>query len=230
GSEQLLVNNTIVDNHASATGAGMRVNLAPGLVALNTIFWGDTSGTGGEINTVDARPTVQYCDVQGGYTGIGNIAADPQLALPRLDSLKTTSPCIGAGTATSVPLVDIHGHPRPQPAGSNPDIGAEESSQDNPTFGVEEEHALPSAFVLSQNYPNPFNPTTTIRYSLPHRCTVTLLIYNTLGQLVATLVNGSVDAGYHEVQFNAGNLASGVYFYRLQAGSFTDVKKLLLME
>jgi hypothetical protein len=84
-------------------------------------------------------------------------------------------------------------------------------------------------FALEQNYPNPFNPTTTIRYSLPHRSHVTLTIFNTLGQKVAELVNGDIDAGSHGVRFDASNLASGVYFCRLQAESFVDAKKLLLV-
>ncbi len=89
-------------------------------------------------------------------------------------------------------------------------------------------NAVPGRFTLDQNYPNPFNPTTTIRYALPHRSNVTLAVFNTLGQQVAELVNSDIDAGSHEVQFNARNLASGVYFYRMQAGSFVDVKKLVL--
>ena len=84
-------------------------------------------------------------------------------------------------------------------------------------------------FQLLQNYPNPFNPSTTIRYALPHRSHVTLTVYNTLGQQVDQLVNANIDAGHHEIQFNATNLASGVYFYRLQAGGFVETKRLLLM-
>jgi len=83
--------------------------------------------------------------------------------------------------------------------------------------------------ALEQNYPNPFNPTTTIRYNLPHRAHISLAVFNTLGQKVAELVNDDLGGGYHEVEFNAGNLASGVYFYRLQAGSFVEVKRLVLM-
>ncbi len=85
-------------------------------------------------------------------------------------------------------------------------------------------------FRLSQNYPNPFNPTTTITYSLPHRSHVMLTVFNALGQQVATLVNGDMEPGYHTVQFDGSHLSSGMYFYRLQAGSFVDTKKLLLVK
>ena len=88
---------------------------------------------------------------------------------------------------------------------------------------------IPSEFAVYQNYPNPFNPSTTIRYAIPHRSHVTLSVFNTLGQQVAQLVNADIDAGYHEIQFNATNLASGVYFYRMQAGSYVETKKLLLV-
>ncbi len=88
---------------------------------------------------------------------------------------------------------------------------------------------IPASMELSQNYPNPFNPSTTIRYALPPRSHVTLTVFNMLGQQVATLVNGEVEAGYREVQFNASGLASGVYFYRIQAGDYTQVRKLCLI-
>ena len=89
--------------------------------------------------------------------------------------------------------------------------------------------AAPSAYSLSQNYPNPFNPATTIRYSLPHKSPVLLTVYNTLGQRVATLVQGQQEAGSYEVKFDGSALASGVYFYRLQAGSFVQTRKLILL-
>jgi hypothetical protein len=95
------------------------------------------------------------------------------------------------------------------------------------TTGVK---AVPNAatdIVLSQNYPNPFNPSTTIHYALPHQSYVTLTIYDVLGQKVAELVNGVVDAGSHDVKFDGSRLASGVYFYRLQAGGFVQTKRLM---
>jgi photosystem II stability/assembly factor-like uncharacterized protein len=94
----------------------------------------------------------------------------------------------------------------------------------------EETMTTPGSFVLHQNYPNPFNPVTLIRYELPEESKVTVKIYNVLGQEISTLVNELQDAGYKEVKFDVGNLGSGVYFYRLQAGSFTDMKKMLVIK
>ena len=89
---------------------------------------------------------------------------------------------------------------------------------------------------MEQNYPQPFNPTTTIRFALPTDSKVTLKIYNLLGQVVATLADGVVSAGYQSAQWNASNNASGVYFYRIEATSINDlsksfmqVKKMVLM-
>jgi hypothetical protein len=95
--------------------------------------------------------------------------------------------------------------------------------------GVAWDTNIPADFALLQNYPNPFNPTTTIAYGLPGDSYVTLDVYNTLGERVARLVNGEIEAGYHEVRFDASRLPSGVYFYRLQAGDFVQTRKLLLL-
>lgn len=89
---------------------------------------------------------------------------------------------------------------------------------------------VPSEFKLYQNFPNPFNPTTTILYSVPRRAAVTLIVYDVLGRKVATLVDGTKSKGEYRVEFNASRFASGVYFYRLKAGSYTRVRKLLLLK
>ena len=89
---------------------------------------------------------------------------------------------------------------------------------------------LPESFELKQNYPNPFNPVTTINYSIPSNGNVELKIYDILGREVATLVNETKAPGNYEVNFNAANLASGVYFYQLRAGDFIQTKKMILLK
>ena len=101
-----------------------------------------------------------------------------------------------------------------------------------PTIGVidNKDNSLPTVYSLSQNYPNPFNPTTNIKFGLPQAGDVSLVVYDILGRKVAELVHGNLAAGYHIVNFNATNLASGVYFYRIKAGDFVSVKKLMLLK
>jgi len=107
---------------------------------------------------------------------------------------------------------------------------------------VNENELQISDFSLSQNYPNPFNPSTIIRYSIPRSTEfnsvpqTTLKVYDILGKEIATLVNESQKSGNYEVEFNASNFASGVYFYRLQSGNpdksgqvFTETKKMILL-
>jgi hypothetical protein len=89
-------------------------------------------------------------------------------------------------------------------------------------------NALPAEYTLHQNYPNPFNPSTTISFSLPYSAGASLRVFDMLGREVATLVNGYTTSGTHEIQFNATNLASGVYFYKLTSGNFTKVNKMML--
>ncbi len=98
------------------------------------------------------------------------------------------------------------------------------------TTGVNQILEQPHEFALFQNYPNPFNPSTTIQYELPVNNNVTLSVYNVLGKEVATLVNGTIEAGVHSVQFNAANLSSGIYFYTLRAGNYVENKKMMLLK
>jgi hypothetical protein len=98
-----------------------------------------------------------------------------------------------------------------------------------------DEDDVPNRFRLSQNYPNPFNPSTEIYFSLPKSCSVSLDVYNTLGQKIATLINGPLPAGEHSALWNGtctgGQcVASGVYFYRLLAEDFSDTKKMVVMK
>jgi len=89
---------------------------------------------------------------------------------------------------------------------------------------------IPKKFALYQNYPNPFNPETNIAFELPKSSRVKIDVYNIQGKLVKTLLNKSLPAGSHVIRFNAGNLASGGYFYRIQAWKFQQVKKMILVK
>jgi len=107
-----------------------------------------------------------------------------------------------------------------------PYIGDISTSKTN----AENNSAIPFTYTLEQNYPNPFNPSTTISFTLAEKGAVTLKIYDILGKEVASLVNDELGAGEHKVIFNAANYASGVYFYRISTGTFTQSKKMVLLK
>ena len=89
---------------------------------------------------------------------------------------------------------------------------------------------MPQVYSLSQNYPNPFNPATNFSFDLPVASHVTLTIFNVLGQEVTTLIDKKMEAGSHTVEWNAARFSSGVYFYRISAGNFTETKKMMILK
>jgi len=89
---------------------------------------------------------------------------------------------------------------------------------------------VPGQIQLMDNYPNPFNPTTTIKFELPSASDTHFEIFNLLGQKVATLVDSRIEAGYHEVEWDASHYSSGIYFYRLTTGEFTQTKRMTLLK
>jgi 2',3'-cyclic-nucleotide 2'-phosphodiesterase/3'-nucleotidase/5'-nucleotidase len=104
-------------------------------------------------------------------------------------------------------------------------------SLSNPTtIGYQSLASIPEAYEMFQNYPNPFNPVTHIRYGIPTASEVNIEVYNSLGQRVAVLENDYQTAGYHVVDFDAARFPSGIYFYRIDAGSFHKMMKMILMK
>ncbi|HSP87840.1 MAG TPA: T9SS type A sorting domain-containing protein, partial [Ignavibacteriaceae bacterium] len=93
-----------------------------------------------------------------------------------------------------------------------------------------DENNITNVFTLEQNYPNPFNPSTKINFSLINSEYVTLKVYDILGKEIASLVNEEKPAGSYGVEFNAAEVSSGIYFYKLQAENFIDVKKMMLIK
>jgi hypothetical protein len=115
--------------------------------------------------------------------------------------------------------------------GNSEPIKTEADASTTITVSTEDEIAdLPVQFELFQNYPNPFNPSTTINFALPEQSDVTIRIYDVMGRRIATLLNENRTAGYHNVVWDAGSVASGTYFYRIQAGEFASVRKLTLVK
>jgi hypothetical protein len=98
------------------------------------------------------------------------------------------------------------------------------------TTAIDEPAELPQKVTLGKNYPNPFNPSTNIEFSLPQTSEIELAVYDVLGRRVATLIDGKRQAGSYSVNFDAGNLSSGVYLYRLKTAEVTKTRKMLLIK
>jgi len=100
----------------------------------------------------------------------------------------------------------------------------------NPTNLIDFLEKKPESYHLSQNYPNPFNPLTTIEYSVPQKENVKLTVYDMLGKQIAILINEVKNPGHYKINFDAQNLTSGIYFYKIEAGNFSDYKKMILIK
>jgi hypothetical protein len=211
----------------------------------NSALWADTSTTFtsdyndlyidttvASSSTVARWPSPSYrllTDWQATGQDMHSVSVMPPFVSPTdLHLLFTQTPLADAATPLPGITVDIDGDPRPTPGHSVPDMGADEFP--HPTVGIAGVEGVPLAFALDQNYPNPFNPGTTIRYALPEMSHVTLTVFNALGQQVATLVEGEMEAGCHEVKFDASSLASGVYLYQLRAGAFMETRTLMILK
>ena len=247
------VNCTFADN-SSGFGGGLDIRSGGKVSVMNSIFWYNTNQQIC-ITTTDNRIsslTLNYCDIQNGLDSIsvdtssvfnwgdGNMDANPLFVHPAGANfhLQDGSPCIGAGVDSLevsgkwfiCPPSDLEGNPRPNPAGSMPDMGAYESPLALPTAISFEGNRIPDKFALYQNYPNPFNPVTRIRFDLPRSQDVQLVVYDILGRQVAILANEKMVAGTHEFQWHAEKIPSGIYLYQIKAGDFVQTNKMILLK
>ncbi|MCF7911714.1 MAG: T9SS type A sorting domain-containing protein [Candidatus Cloacimonetes bacterium] len=235
-----LVNVTIAENRSQDYGGGLS-SYQSSTTLVNCIFWNNLPG---EIYLEDyennpGEMNIAYSDVSGGEAGVvvndnhlnwlgHNIDADP-LFMDIINGdyhLESSSPCVDAGTDYFIyedeVLVDLS---EEQYWGSDPDLGAYEYFSDDSA----EAEILPVGISM-HNFPNPFNPETRIYFELQEPVKVKLSVYNVKGQLAEELINDNLEAGEHDVVWDASRMSSGVYLVRLQAGVETTVGKVLLLK
>jgi len=242
GTVSTLNNNVFYGNVSTTEGGAVFCHFASPEI-INSIFWADSAATGGDEIRADTAsfPVITYCDVQGGWQGIGNIDSDPLFRDPSGGDFhlmaiacgdSADSPCINAGHPDSIDIVlgCLFGL-----GGPRADMGAYGGNNGDWITGVggdeySKSETLPEKISLSQNYPNPFNAATTIKFMLPESGIVKLTVFDLLGRRVQTLINGYKNAGNQSVNFDAFLLSSGVYFYRLEAGGKVETKRMVLLK
>jgi len=221
GASVSITNSTIYNNETNNND--LSVPSGCKMTIKNSIIWKDKIG----VDT-DATIEVTYSDVEGGFTGTGNIDANPMFCdswsgtWPQLAGnyhLTYLSPAIGSGeNGVNMGAFDV-----------GCDIDSTMLALDEFFEGT------PTEFALHENYPNPFNPTTTLRFDLPQVSDATVTIYNMLGQKVRTFNMNDTPAGYHSVTWNATNdygdpVGAGMYLYQLRANQFVKTKKMVLLK
>jgi hypothetical protein len=237
-------------------GGGLYLNSPTSIITNSTIAYNSNQGLARATGTVTiwnsilffntaeqiagTAVSVSHSDVQGGFSGQGNIDANPILLSTNCPQIVPPSPCIDAGDTTRAyyDVCFVNGNRQRSWGSTRNDMGAHggpgacgwDSSQLCIIVGVENnKEGSPRQFGLSQNFPNPFNPTTKINFSIPTSSFTMLKVFDILGKEVATLVNEELKPGGYETTWDASGFASGVYLYRLHAGGFLDTKRLLLL-
>lgn len=238
----IITNNTIINNHSQKQGGGIQI-WSTSAEIRNNIVRNNTATQGGDQIQLLSSPATQvtYSNVEGGWTGIGNIDADPYFE-DQTFILSDSSACIDAGDPdTTYNDPEDPSNPGnavfPAKGTLRNDMGAfggpnsaELSSFTITSIEEQSSTSLPADFKLEQNYPNPFNAKTNFEFWIADFGFVTLKIYNVLGNEIATIVNEEKPAGEHRVEFDAGQLASGIYLYRLSSGSYSQTRKMILLK
>lgn len=249
-----IINNTIIKNHADMKGGALYTKSAAPTV-MNSILWNNHAPEGSEIYVESGTVEVTYSDVMGGWTGTGNIDANPKHISVFL-LLNNKSPCIDAGNPDPIyndpESSTFPGYAKFPARGTiRNDMGAFGGpyadgwwnffsfSKEMESAEFEEENVnayLPETITLGQ-YPNPFNPKTKITYKLPQSANVTLQVFDVLGNEIKTLVMETQQPGDYEVEFDGSGLASGIYLCRIQiipangvGQTFVETKKMILLK
>jgi hypothetical protein len=239
GTSNLLLNN-ILSYNESHNGGGIYIDNTSSQTAnflTNNIIWGNVAPNNPQISNEGNRPlTVSYCDIDGGWQGVGNIDIDPlfrDTASGDFHLMSTfcgdpyDSPCIDAGDPT---IQDYLLNCAWGLGSQLSDMGAY-GGGDSILQAIGEQAALlPDSPFLLYNYPNPFNSSTAIEFYLPEDVKIELSIYNLLGQEIAVIYKGLVASGEHTISWNAASYPSGIYFAGLKAGSRTITRKMVYLK
>jgi parallel beta-helix repeat protein len=231
----IIMNNVFSGNKAGHGGAVSSWRSATYLI--NNILWGDSASTrGNEIDTSgDTWVSASYCDIRGGWEGVGNIDIDPGFRDPAAGDFHLQS--INCGNVADSPCIDT-GNPEYADSllacgwglgATRSDMGAYSGTIPSWVFVAEQESQLPVAFSLTQNYPNPFNAGTMIQYELMEAGDVDLVIFDILGKQILDLKVGWKPAGAYSLRWDAAKLPSGVYFCRLNVGGRSITRKMVLL-
>jgi len=240
---------TVANNSCDLEAGGIQMAHGCTPMIINSILWGNGTwqvALGGTDGYMPDSVYVAYSNIQGGLSDIwqglgqknwldGNIDTEPLLNDSTTGdfSLLEASPCIDTGIASfelnGVSVLDM------LPSdyiGVCPDMGAWEHAE---IVAVEGIISRPEAFLVHQNYPNPFNPSTTISYELPAQSDVSIIVYDVLGQAVATLTSEHQTAGYQTVQWDGTNsqglqVGAGMYLYTIKANQYVDTRKMILLK
>ncbi len=169
--------------------------------------------------TIAVGDTVEWVWVNGMHTTTSDAQSGPDVWDALLDA---------SNTSFSIVITTVGEHPyHCTPHITLGMVGTITATNPN---AVNSDENNPNKFQLSQNYPNPFNPSTKIKFTIPEESQVSVKIFNALGQEVSTILNNVVTSGTHSVDFNASELTSGIYFYKITAGKLTATKKMLLLK
>lgn len=205
---------------------------------LNNIVWANNAGVEDNISVHGGgEPLITYSNIQGGWNGEGNIDTAPLFRDPDNGDFHLMaqecgdpfdSPCIDSGDPSIFDYI------------LDCDWGLGYERSDMGAYGGmaiptdirerDREVELPARLCMSQNYPNPFNSSTTITFSLSEPQSVSITIYDLIGRRIETLATGKQQAGSHTVVWEAGDIPSGVYFYRIKAGESSQTRKLVLLK
>jgi hypothetical protein len=205
-----------------AVGANANISGANGYQAMTTTAVNVSGGVGIGLNILTFNTSGFYRFNPGTYT-LGKIRFNVTTPF-NADTMKFRNPPL------AVPITVVYDSTRKCAYGGTATDSARYNTINPIITGIIGENVLPKEFNLYQNYPNPFNPVTSIKYDVPQNSFVSIRVYDVTGKQIMDLVNGEQAAGVYEAVFDASHLASGVYFYRMEAGKFSSVMKMVLLK